>query len=92
MGIDWRTPLDIARMRLGPEAILQGNLDPAICFASEEVVANEVADILGRNKSHPGHIFNLGHGVLPETNPEVLEKVVEQVHSYPLNMAERNGS
>ena len=88
MGVDWRTPLDAARDRLGLEVVLQGNLDPAICFASENVIATEVRNILDKNAGHPGHIFNLGHGVLPETNPQVLERIVEQVHSYPLNSAE----
>ena len=88
MGADWRTPLDVARDRLGSEVALQGNLDPAICFASENASSTEVRNILEKNAGHPGHIFNLGHGVLPETDPKVLERIVEQVHSYPLNSAE----
>ena len=88
MGVDWRTPLDVARDRLGSEVALQGNLDPAICFASENAISTEVRNILEKNAGHPGHIFNLGHGVLPETDPKVLERIVEQVHSYPLNSAE----
>ncbi len=87
MGVDWRTPLDVARDRLGSEVALQGNLDPAICFASENAISTEVRNILEKNAGHPGHIFNLGHGVLPETDPKVLERIVEQVHSYPLNSA-----
>lgn len=88
MGVDWRTPLDVARDRLGLKVALQGNLDPAICFASENAISTEVRNILEKNAGHPGHIFNLGHGVLPETDPKVLERIVEQVHSYPLNSAE----
>ena len=87
MGVDWRTPLDVARDRLGSEVALQGNLDPAICFASKNAISTEVQNILEKNAGHPGHIFNLGHGVLPETDPKVLERIVEQVHSYPLNSA-----
>ena len=87
MGVDWRTPLDVARDRLGLKVALQGNLDPAICFASENAISTEVRNILEKNAGHPGHIFNLGHGVLPETDPKVLERIVEQVHSYPLNSA-----
>ncbi|MDC0245544.1 uroporphyrinogen decarboxylase, partial [Acidimicrobiaceae bacterium] len=83
MGVDWRTPLDVARDRLGSEVALQGNLDPAMCFASENAISTEVRNILEKNAGHPGHIFNLGHGVLPETDPKVLERIVEQVHSYP---------
>ena len=89
IGIDWRIPLDEARRRLGPETVLQGNLDPAICLGPadkiEAVVASEVADVLARNDGHPGHVFNLGHGVLPEIDPVVLERVVEQVHAHPLD-------
>ena len=89
IGIDWRIPLDEARRRLGPETVLQGNLDPAICLGPagkiEAVVAAAVADVLARNDGHPGHVFNLGHGVLPEIDPVVLERVVEQVHAHPLD-------
>jgi uroporphyrinogen decarboxylase len=81
MGIDWRVPLDEARRRLGPEQVLQGNLDPALCLAPRDVVAAGVRDVLARNAGHPGHVFNLGHGVLPETDPAVLEQVVELVHA-----------
>jgi len=81
MGVDWRVPLDEARRRLGPERPLQGNLDPALCLAPWDVVAEATRDVLARNAGHPGHVFNLGHGVLPETDPSVLERVVELVHS-----------
>lgn len=81
VGIDWRVPLDAARRRVGPDHALQGNLDPAICLAPWGVVADEVRDILRRNAGHPGHVFNLGHGVLPETDPSILEQVVELVHT-----------
>ncbi len=84
IGVDWRVPLDEARRRLGPNAVLQGNLDPAVCLGPAEVVQAEVADVLRRNGGHPGHVFNLGHGVLPETDPVILERVVEQVHAYPI--------
>lgn len=84
VGVDWRVPLDEARRRLGPNAILQGNLDPAVCLGPLEVVEAEVADVLARNGGHPGHVFNLGHGVLPEIDPAVLERVVAQVHAFPL--------
>jgi uroporphyrinogen decarboxylase len=81
MGIDWRVPLDEARRRLPGVRALQGNLDPALCSAPWEVVADATRDVLARNAGHPGHVFNLGHGVLPETDPEVLERVVELVHA-----------
>lgn len=80
VGVDWRVPLDVARARVGGGRALQGNLDPALCLAPWEVVADQVRDVLRRNAGHPAHVFNLGHGVLPETDPTVLERVVELVH------------
>jgi uroporphyrinogen decarboxylase len=81
VGVDWRVPLDAARSRVGPGHALQGNLDPAICLSPWPVVAAEVRAVLARNGGHPGHIFNLGHGVYPETDPAILEQVVELVHA-----------
>lgn len=81
VGVDWRTPLRAARQRTGGKVALQGNLDPAILGAPWEVVADEVRRVLADNGGHPGHIFNLGHGVLPSTDPDVLKRVVELVHS-----------
>jgi uroporphyrinogen decarboxylase len=79
VGVDWRVPLDVARTRLPGKAV-QGNLDPAICLAPWEVVAERTRDVLRRNGGRPGHIFNLGHGVLPELDPGVLAAVVDLVH------------
>jgi len=80
VGVDWRVPLDAARGRLGPDIALQGNLDPASLFAPWEAVAPRVADVLCRAAGHPGHVFNLGHGVMPATDPDVLHRVVDLVH------------
>ncbi len=80
VGVDWRTPLSVARTRIGPGPALQGNLDPAACLAPWDVVAPMLRRVLDDNAGHPGHVFNLGHGVLPETDPAVLERVVERVH------------
>ncbi|HEX7133263.1 MAG TPA: uroporphyrinogen decarboxylase [Iamia sp.] len=80
VGVDWRVPLDAARARLGDDVVLQGNLDPALVVAGTEVALEGARDVLRRNDGHPGHVFNLGHGVLPETDPAVLEQVVALVH------------
>ncbi len=81
VGVDWRTPLSVARARTAGRVALQGNLDPALCLASWDSVAPEVRRVLVDNGGHPGHIFNLGHGVLPDTDPDILAAVVELVHA-----------
>jgi len=82
VGVDWRVPLDAARARLGPGVAVQGNLDPAVCLAPWPVVEASAHEVLAANGGRPGHIFNLGHGVLPETDPTVLERLVEVVHAW----------
>jgi uroporphyrinogen decarboxylase len=82
VGVDWRVPLDAARARLGPGVAVQGNLDPAVCLAPWPVVEASTHEVLAANGGRPGHIFNLGHGVLPETDPAVLERLVEVVHAW----------
>lgn len=82
VGVDWRIPLDDAGARVGPGRAVQGNLDPALCFAPWPVVEAEVRRVLAEGRRHPGgHVFNLGHGVLPETDPSVLTRIVEAVHA-----------
>jgi uroporphyrinogen decarboxylase len=81
VGIDWRVPLDQARLRVGPGLAVQGNLDPASCLAGWPVAEAETRHVLRLAGTAPGHIFNLGHGVLPETDPAILEQVVELVHA-----------
>jgi uroporphyrinogen decarboxylase len=81
VGVDWRTPLDAARERVGDGVALQGNLDPTSVLAPWEVVAERVRDVLRRSGDHPAYVFNLGHGVLPATDPTILEQVVELVHA-----------
>ncbi|WP_433296577.1 uroporphyrinogen decarboxylase [Actinoplanes sp. CA-030573] len=80
VGVDWRTPLDQATEVIGPKAV-QGNLDPAVLFAPWEVVEREARRVVEQGRAAPGHVFNLGHGVLPETDPDVLTRLVELVHS-----------
>lgn len=80
VGVDFRVPLDEASRRVGPQRALQGNLDPAVLFAPWEAVEREVRQVLADAEGLPGHIFNLGHGVLPATDPDVLTRVVALVH------------
>lgn len=80
VGVDWRTPLDDATARLGEKYAVQGNLDPAVLFADWPVIEREVRRILAEGAKAPGHIFNLGHGVLPGTDPDKLTRVVALVH------------
>jgi uroporphyrinogen decarboxylase len=80
VGVDWRTSLDAATGRLGRRYAVQGNLDPAVLFAPAEVVDREVRRVLAEGAKAPGHVFNLGHGVMPETDPDVLKRVVDLVH------------
>ena len=81
VGVDWRLPLDEAARRIGPRRAVQGNLDPAVLFADWDVVEAEVRRIVAEGRRVYGHVFNLGHGVLPGTDPDVLTRVVELVHS-----------
>ena len=80
VGVDFRVPLDEATRRVGPGRALQGNLDPAIVFAPWDVVAEQTRAVLAAGRAAPGHVFNLGHGVIPETDPDVLTRIVDLVH------------
>ena len=80
MSVDWRLRLDQAWSRIGDRAI-QGNLDPTICLAPWPVVERETKRVLGEAAAKPGHIFNLGHGVLPDTPSDTLRRIVELVHA-----------
>ncbi len=79
LGLDWRLPLDDGWRLVGDRAV-QGNLDPAALQAPWDVVERETEDVLARAAGRPGHIFNLGHGVPPETDPDVLTRIVGLVH------------
>ena len=81
VGVDFRVSLDAARERTGDQYALQGNLDPALLFAPWEPLAARVDEIVAAGRRAKGHIFNLGHGVLPSTDPDVVTRVVERVHS-----------
>jgi uroporphyrinogen decarboxylase len=81
VGVDWRVPLDEAVSRVEPGKALQGNLDPAILLAPWEVVEQRALQVLDRGRTAEGHVFNLGHGVLPQTDPDVLARLTELVHT-----------
>jgi uroporphyrinogen decarboxylase len=81
IGLDWRIPLDAGWAAVGGSRGVQGNLDPAVLLGPWERIETAVRDILARAGGRPGHIFNLGHGVLPRTDPDVLGRVRELVHA-----------
>ena len=80
LGLDWRTPIACARERMGPDLVVQGNLDPALVLAGRDVAVAGTRAVLADNGGHPGHIFNLGHGVQPSSDPDVLAAIVDVVH------------
>ena len=80
VGVDWHVPLDEARRRVG-DLPVQGNLDPARCCAGVDVALEGTREVLRRAGARAGHVFNLGHGVLPSTDPGVLAEVVAVVHA-----------
>jgi uroporphyrinogen decarboxylase len=82
VGVDWRVPLDVAARRIGAHRAIQGNLDPAAVTAGWPVAEAKTIEILRTVGGVPGHVFNLGHGVLPGTDPDVLTRVVETVHAW----------
>ena len=82
VGVDFHIGLDEGARRIGPGKAVQGNLDPAVCLAPWEVVEARTRDVLAR-APETGHVFNLGHGVLPETDPDVLKRIVDLVHEAP---------
>jgi uroporphyrinogen decarboxylase len=82
MGLDWRLPLDRAWAQVGPQMGVQGNLDPAVLFAPLDVVEEAVLDVLRRAGGRPGHVFNLGHGLHPETPLAAIETVVRTVQAW----------
>ena len=84
VGVDFRVPLGQALARVGSGVAFQGNLDPAVLFADHDTISAQVARVLADAEGLAGHIFNLGHGVLPSTNPDALAHVVDLVHQNPV--------
>jgi len=80
LGLDWRTPIAEARRRLGSDLVVQGNLDPALVLAGSGPALDGARRVMADNQGHQGHIFNLGHGVHPDSDPGVLAEVVALVH------------
>ena len=80
VGVDFRVPIDAARRRVGPGRAVQGNLDPAVVLAGAPAACEAARAVLAANGGHPGFVFNLGHGVLPGSDPDVLARVVQAVH------------
>ena len=81
VGVDWRVGLDEAAGRVEPGKALQGNLDPAVLLAPWPVAERRVRQVLAQGRVAEGHVFNLGHGVLPQTDPDVLARLAELVHT-----------
>lgn len=84
VGVDWRIPLDQAWDRIGRGRAIQGNLDPHLLLESKQQVVSGALDVLRRAGGRPGHIFNLGHGVLPDSPLDNLKALVDTVHEYQL--------
>jgi len=80
LGIDWSTDLAMARKRVGDRVALQGNLDPAVLYAPPDIIREKVAEVLGRFGKGSGHVFNLGHGITPDVDPENAGALVNAVH------------
>jgi len=82
VGLDWTIDIGEAERRIGSKVALQGNLDPSVLYASPEIITAEAYKVLDQFKGQTGHVFNLGHGITPDVNPESMKVLVDAVHSY----------
>jgi uroporphyrinogen decarboxylase len=82
LGLDWQTDIHQARARVGEKVALQGNMDPITLYAKPEVISAKVQSVLAKYGTGTGHVFNLGHGILPDINPEHVKAMVDAVHHY----------
>ena len=82
VGLDWTIEIGEAERRIGSKVALQGNLDPSVLYASPEIITAEAYKVLDQFKGQTGHVFNLGHGITPDVNPESMKILVDAVHSY----------
>jgi uroporphyrinogen decarboxylase len=87
VGLDWRVPLDVGWSKLGGKVAVQGNLDPVALFASRKELEMRACEILDRVGARPGHIFNLGHGILPETPVENVKALASFVQEHSTRVA-----
>ena len=84
LGLDWQTDIKLARQRVGDKVALQGNMDPITLYAGPETIRNKVGNILQKYGAGSGHVFNLGHGILPDVNPDHVKVMVDAVHELSL--------
>src|SRR6185312_1417530 len=91
VGVDWRSPLRTVRNVLGPNKAVQGNLDPAALFAPPGELERHIDAVLDSAGPAPGHIFNLGHGIWPETSPDSVARLVDYVHERTSSPASARG-
>jgi len=82
VGLDWTLDIGEARLRAGNRVALQGNLDPSALHGTPDIIRSEVARIIDRYGNHPGHVFNLGHGISQFTHPDNVSVLVDAVHGY----------
>ncbi|MDC9728743.1 MAG: uroporphyrinogen decarboxylase [Methyloprofundus sp.] len=82
LGLDWQTDIKLARAKVGERVALQGNMDPITLYANPEVIREKVASILSKYGAGSGHVFNLGHGILPDINPDHVKVMVDAVHDF----------
>lgn len=82
VGLDWTINIDEARARVGDQVALQGNLDPCVLYADPDTIRSKVKEVIDRFGNHPGHVFNLGHGIHPSVNPDHLGVLIDAVHEF----------
>ena len=82
LGVDWTIPIGDARARVGDRVALQGNLDPVALAASPEAIRREARAVIESFGAHPGHVFNLGHGITPDIDPASVAVLVDAVHEF----------
>jgi uroporphyrinogen decarboxylase len=85
IGLDWTVELGDAQSRVGDKVALQGNLDPCVLYSSRDKIRSEVKNILSQYKGKTGHVFNLGHGISPDVNPDSMKTLVDSVHEFSTN-------